>query len=173
MLLVNQETGYGAVYNGTILNLIGGFIELSITWRTYDTNGKSTVAGTCCSLYNTTQQSVVSFVNNTRMISPSIKSYNSPLNADPPVIIEMCPACWGSNNATSVSLYTYALIGYWLFGQLEGTLVCGTEHTHSNWTLGYCGPSTNPNFNLASNNLFSLNETAQTFTPNSKNVSRC
>lgn len=52
--------------------------NMSMAWRTdYDFNGKTTIAGARCSLYNTTQQAVVSFANNTGNISPSIISYDS------------------------------------------------------------------------------------------------
>ncbi|KAK0431402.1 hypothetical protein EV421DRAFT_1927773 [Armillaria borealis] len=168
-----------AVYNVTFTTVYNAtfqpFIEpMSIAWRTYDTNGKSTVAGTRCSLWNTTQKSVVSFVNNTGMISPSIISYNSPVNTDLQAMFDMCLDPRESSNATSVSLYTYAVVGNWLFGQLNGALICVTHYglgTFSNGTLATCDPSPDSSFNLATNNLFSLNETAGTFTPNSKNVS--
>ncbi len=88
MLPVSGETGDRTVYNATTLNSVEGYLQpISIAWRTYDTNGKSTVAGTRCSFYNTTQQSVVSFVNNTGMIFPSIISYDNPVNM---VVID-CP----------------------------------------------------------------------------------
>ncbi|KAK0241013.1 hypothetical protein EDD85DRAFT_934126 [Armillaria nabsnona] len=171
LLPVNQETRHTTVYNAT--NTIQGELildSLSVAWRTYDTNGKSTVAGTCCSLYNTTQQSVVSFVNNTRVISPSIISYNSPVNMDPQVITEMCPEFRGGRNATSVSLYAYVLVGNWLFRQLKGSLERWQpkqgDGMHAKWN-----PNTGTPFNVATNNLFLLNETAGTFIPNSKNVS--
>ncbi len=165
-----QETGNRTVYNATTWNPVGGLIEaISITWRTYDSNGKSAVAGTHCSLYNTTQQSVVSFVNNTGMIFPSIISYHNLVNTDPPAIIETCSEPGESNNATSVSLYTYALVGHWLFTQLEGALICQTEDTYSNGTIIYCPTADS---NLATNNVFSMNETAGMFTSNSENVGR-
>ncbi|PBK65005.1 hypothetical protein ARMSODRAFT_1022709 [Armillaria solidipes] len=169
MLPGNQLIGDGltpyTVYNATTLSHVGGIIDpISIAWRTYDTNGTYTVAGTRCSLYSTTQQSVVSFVNNTGMIFPSIISYNSPVNPDLRGITDPCfdP----ESNATS-SLYTYAVIGHWLFEQLSGDLV----HTPIGALYPYLNPSTDSLFNLATNNLFSLNETAGTFTPNSQNVS--
>ncbi|KAK0240997.1 hypothetical protein EDD85DRAFT_934124 [Armillaria nabsnona] len=165
MLPFSQETSERTMYNTT--SPVGELIlePLSIAWRTYDTNGKSTVAGTRCLLYNTTQHSVVSFVNNTGMIFPSIISYNNLVNTDPAAIMETCPVPGGSRNATSVSLYTYVVVGNWLFGQLYGALT---------WTDGvpaYWFPNADFSFDLASNNLFSLNETAGTFTPNNKNVS--
>ncbi|KAK0241018.1 hypothetical protein EDD85DRAFT_948112 [Armillaria nabsnona] len=171
MLPVSQEIGDRTVYSATILRPVAWPLgPISIAWRTYDTNGKSTVAGTRCSLYNTTQQSVVSFVNNTGMISPSIISYNGPVNTDEHTIIEVCPALGGSSDATSVSLYAYVLVGNWLFGQLYGALERlqpeQSDGTHTQWY-----PNADSSFNVATNNLFSLNETAGTFTPNSKNVS--
>ncbi len=104
MLPVSQETGDGTVYNAT--KPVGELVlePLSIAWRTYDTNGKSTVAGTRCLLYNTTQQSVVSFVNNTGTIFSSIISYNNPVN----IVIIDCPK---PVEGTSVSLYTYIMVG--------------------------------------------------------------
>ncbi|KAK0431398.1 hypothetical protein EV421DRAFT_1743149 [Armillaria borealis] len=173
MLPVSQEIGnitVYTVYNATTLYTDPVVTEyMSIAWRTYDTNGKSTIAGTRCSLYNTTQQSVVSFVNNTGMISPSIISYNSPVNTDPTTFFWKCPDPGESSNATSVSLYTYALVGSWLFDQLEGAII--REPAESDGTLVYWLPGTDPSVNLATNNLFSLNETAGTFIPNSQNVS--
>ncbi|PBK65037.1 hypothetical protein ARMSODRAFT_961594 [Armillaria solidipes] len=156
------------VYNATSnsAEFIG---PMSIAWRTYDTNGKSTIGGTRCSLWNTTQQSVVSFVNNTGMISPSIISYNSPVNTGPQAIVKACPESGESSNATSVSLYTYVAVRSWLFRQLFGGLIRQTQD--SNGTLAYAYHGTDSRFNPAANNLFSLNETAGTFTPNSQNVS--
>ncbi|SJL15168.1 uncharacterized protein ARMOST_18653 [Armillaria ostoyae] len=172
LLPVTQETGERTVYNATTLHPFEPWYidPISIAWRTYDTNGKSTVAGTRCSLYNTTQKSVVSFVNNTGMISPSIISYNSPVNTDLQAIIDTCPKPGESNNVTSVSLYTYAIIGGWLFRQLEGTLIRQPEGSDAG-TLAYSYYSNENVFDLPTNNLFSVNETAGTFTPNSKNVS--
>ncbi|PBK65001.1 hypothetical protein ARMSODRAFT_1022706 [Armillaria solidipes] len=158
---------YEIVYNAT--NPAGPIGPMSIAWHTYDTNRKSSIGGTRCSLYNTTQQSVVSFVNNTGMISPSIISYNSPVNTDFQVIGDTCLDPGESSNATSVSLFTYALVGSWLFEQLVGDLERHSEEIDG--TLAYFYSSTDPPLNLAINNLFSLNETAGTFTPNSKNVS--
>ncbi|PBK65007.1 hypothetical protein ARMSODRAFT_1087652 [Armillaria solidipes] len=159
------------VYNAT--NSPGGDIEpMSIAWRTFDTNGKSTIGGTRCALWNTTQQSVVSFVNNTGMISPSIISYNSPVNTDLLAIIKMCSESGDSSNATSVSLYSYAVVGNWLFEQLNGSLICETEDIlNGDGTFTYCYPSADPPLNMATNNLFSQNETAGTLSPNSQNVS--
>ncbi len=161
------QTSFRTAYNATTPNSIEGFIDpISIAWHTYDTNGKSTVAGTRCSVYNTTQKSVVSFVNNTGMISPSIVSYNSPVNTDTQAIIDTCPEPGESSNATSISLYTYVTVGGWLIEQLFGDLVRLSEESDRSSYASRDYP-----FNLASNNLFSLNETAGTFTPNSKNVS--
>ncbi len=167
MLPVSQNNL--TVYNATILNPLGLIEPISIAWRTYDTNGTSTVAGTRCSLYNTTQQSVVSFVNNTGMISPSIISYNSPVNTDD---VRTCPEFDESSNATSVSLYTYAVVGRWLFGQLYGAFEHLLPAEQTKGSQAFWGPSFDSfPFHLSTNNLFSLNETAGTFTPNNKNVS--
>ncbi len=168
MLPIDQEAGEITVYNATTLDPFGGFSEPSIAWRTYDTNGKSAVAGTRCSLYNTTQQSVVSFVNNTGMISPSIISYDSPVNPNLYEFVEMCVDSRGRGIA--VSLYIYVLVSLWLSDQLHGALTRWQSH-ENNGTQHIWDLDTDSPFNLASNNLFSLNETAGTFTPNSKNVS--
>ncbi|PBK95094.1 hypothetical protein ARMGADRAFT_1144795 [Armillaria gallica] len=137
--------------------------------RTYDTNGKSTVAGTRCSLYNTTQQSVITFVNNTGMIFPSIISYNSPVNTTQ-VYIDTCLMDGGSRNATSSALFTYTVVERWLFGQLDGDLLQITDYIDGEKCTHF-DPGANSSFNLASNNLLSPNETAGTFTPNNRNVS--
>ncbi len=76
-----------------------------------------------------------------------------------------------SRNATSVSLYTYNMVWSWLFGQLYGAFICRTVDSYSNPTLTQCFPGTNSTLNLATNNLFSLNETVGTLTPNGGNVS--
>ncbi|PBK95087.1 hypothetical protein ARMGADRAFT_1061841 [Armillaria gallica] len=157
------------VYNASTRD-VGGSIELlSIAWRTYDTNGTSTVAGTYCSLYNTTQQSVVSFVNNTGMISPSIISYHSPVNIDNDTDdVETCPES-SNSTSTSVSLYTYVVIWRWLYEQLDGDLTCRLEQ--SNGTQARCMYSTESEFKVTTNNLFSVNQTEGTFTSNNKNIS--
>ncbi len=163
MLPVSGETGDRTVYNATTLNSVEGYLQpISIAWHTYDTNGKSTVAGTRCSFYNTTQQSVVSFVNNTGMIFPSIISYDNPVN----IVVIDCPE---PVEGTSVSLYIYVAVGQWLFGQLFGALKRQTEGSYGSDILYH--PNDDSLFNLATNNLFSLNETAGTFIPNSGNVS--
>ncbi|PBK95079.1 hypothetical protein ARMGADRAFT_1144773 [Armillaria gallica] len=166
MLPVRQGTGSRIVYNATTLIPVGGSIDpIFIAWRTYDTNGKSTVAGTRCSLYNSTQKSVLSFANNTGTIFPSIISYNSLPQG---FIGSECPVDGESRNATSVSFYTYAVLGGWLAEQLNGVLIRsmdGDDGSHIYWS-----PSSDFS-NLASNNLFSLNETVGTFTPNNRNVS--
>ncbi|PBK65014.1 hypothetical protein ARMSODRAFT_1053323 [Armillaria solidipes] len=147
MLNVSTDSSDRIVYNA---GSGGPFITpMSITWRTYDTNRNSTIGGTRCSLWNTTQKSVVSFVNNTGMIFPSIISYDSPVNT---------------------SLQAIIVVGSWLFQQLEGDLI-RLEPEDSDRTRAYWYPSIDPPFKLATTNLFSLNETAGTFTPNSENVS--
>ncbi len=64
-----------SVYNANYyLNHTGAAI--AIAWRTQDTSGaEATIGGARCSLYNTTQKAVVSFLNNTATILPSIISY--------------------------------------------------------------------------------------------------
>ncbi|PBK65004.1 hypothetical protein ARMSODRAFT_1053310 [Armillaria solidipes] len=134
--------------------------NMSMVWRTtYDANGNTTIAGARCSLYNTTQQSVVSFVNNTGNISPSIISYNNFIEHES----FSRPSC-GSLQDGDYPQYlaywtTYASMRNWLYDQLDGTIV--------RTTTGLSITGTNL---LASSNLFSLNETAGTFTPNSENV---
>ncbi|PBK65009.1 hypothetical protein ARMSODRAFT_1087653 [Armillaria solidipes] len=165
----SPDSGDGmAVYNATSSNT--GYIDpIRIAWRTYDPNRKSMIAGTRCSLWTTTQKSVVSFVNNTGMISPSIISYNSPMNTDHQVVFETCPDDRSNRSAPSVTLYNYAVVGRWLFAQLIGDFVRypGVSGGIRPWWQ----PTGDSTFNVATNNLFSLNETAGTFTPNSENVS--
>ncbi len=159
------DTSNRIVYNA--MDTYPGFTgPMSMSWRTYDAGGKSSNAGTRCWLYNTTQQSVVSFINNTAMISPSIISYDSLVNTDPLTVLAACPVP-GSNNS-SLPFYTYKVVELWLFRQLEGSIkrVAAPDDLlpPQEWLQS-------TGFTLVSSNLFSLNETAGTFTPKSENVS--
>ncbi|SJL15171.1 uncharacterized protein ARMOST_18657 [Armillaria ostoyae] len=115
-------TVYNATYNIDRTTYL--VANMSMAWRTtYDANGNTTIAGARCSLYNTTQQSVVSFSMN-RFHGPVAVVFktaitSSTLRPGPP------------------------------------THPCG---------IGFMTSLTERS------NLFSLNETAGTFTPNSENV---
>ncbi|KAK0207471.1 hypothetical protein IW262DRAFT_1419737 [Armillaria fumosa] len=153
-------TVYNATYN--IDNTTVMPANISMAWRTaYDANGKPTIAGARCSLYNTTQQAVVSFANNTKNISPSIISYGV-LVENEPVYWPGCGPIPDGNYAQDVGYasLTYAALLRWLYLQLQGSLAVTSEKPHALTTTS----------GFDTNNLFSLNETAGTFTPNSENV---
>lgn len=110
----------------------------AMVWRTYNAGNESAVSGVRCSFYNTTQQSTVSFVNNTGIISPRISSYNDPYASfDMPT-----PKCNESgpirNSSSSVEAYhtSYFAMANWLFKQLSGSI----DYVH----VGPQGWSTKP-----------------------------
>ncbi|KAK0505450.1 hypothetical protein EDD18DRAFT_1129500 [Armillaria luteobubalina] len=155
------------VYNATPTN--GGASKpLSMAWRTFESNGKSTFGGTRCLLYNTTQKSVVSFINNTGTISPSTTSYNNPVNADSKyqTSTEMCHDI----KESSVSDTIYVLIWDFLFGQLSGAITRYSEYNNGTVTLPVTFDRKDA-VNFATSNVFLVNETAGTFTPKSENIS--
>ncbi len=140
--------------------------NMSMAWRTYEADGKSNTAGARCSLYNTTQQSIVSFVNNTRIISPAIISYDNLTKFSSDLITDIHLPLVGSNSkfiSDLSPLLTYIAIVMWLYGSLGGSIKYSPEMLVPELS--------SEDTKLLSNNLlFSLNETAGTFTPNSENV---
>ncbi len=155
--LVPSTVPYMVVYNATYTGM-----NMSMAWHMYSANGQSTVTRAHCLLYNTTQQSVVSFVNSNGTISSSIISHGLAKKYSASVSNTSCISLQDSD----ISSHNYAYIVTWLYDQLNGTLLCilGDNSVPAfTWI-----PVTN--FNLISNNLFLLNETAGTFTPNSDNV---
>ncbi len=156
-ILVPSTVPYMVVYNATYTGT-----NMSMAWHMYGDNGQSTATGALCSLYNTTQQSVISFVNNNRTISPSIISRGLAKYYSVPVSNTSCISLQDSD----VSSHNYAYIVTWLYDQLNGTLL----HIPRDNSVPVFTWIPVTNFNLISNNLFSLNETAGTFTPNSDNV---
>ncbi len=154
--LVPSTVPYTVVYNAKYTGM-----NMSMAWHMYGTNGQSTATGALCSLSNTTQQSVVSFVTTTE----HFPQYCIPR----PCKVRLCVGfeyrCVTLQDS-DVSSHNYAYIVTWLYDQLNGTLLripLNDSVPAFTWI-----PATN--FNLISNNLFSLNETAGTFTPNSNNV---
>ncbi|SJL15166.1 uncharacterized protein ARMOST_18651 [Armillaria ostoyae] len=164
--MLPDSDAYPTVYNST-----SSFFDpttganMSMAWRTYEADGKSNTAGARCSLYNTTQQSIVSFVNNTRIISPAIISYDNLTKFSSGLITDIHLPLVGSNSkyiSDLSPLLTYIAIVMWLYGSLEGSIKYSPERLQ---------PEVSDGAELLSNNLlFSLNETAKTFTPNSENV---
>ncbi len=145
--LVPSTVPYTVIYNATYTGM-----NMSMAWRMYGANGQSTATGAHCSLYNTTQQSVVSFINNNGTISPSIISRSLAKYYSASVSNTSCISLQDSD----VSSHNYAYIVTWLYDQLNGTLlrIPGDNSVPAfTWI-----PVTN--FNLISNNLFSLNEMA-------------
>ncbi|KAK0207467.1 hypothetical protein IW262DRAFT_1469412 [Armillaria fumosa] len=160
--MVPSDDDLTTVYNSTYNIDRATYLvaDISMAWRTdYDANGKPSIAGARCSLYNTTQQAVVSFVNNTGNISPSILSYNSFIE-DKSLPRPGCGTLQDSSYPEDLEYWSaYALVRNWLYDQFDGMIVRRTT-----------GSSITVTNLLASTNLFSLNETAGTFTPNSENV---
>ncbi|PBK64987.1 hypothetical protein ARMSODRAFT_978674 [Armillaria solidipes] len=151
-------TVYDATYNLTDPSTGA---NLSMVWHMYHADGKSTAAGACCLLYNTTQQSVVSFVNNTRIISPSIISYNAKYHFEPSFA---CGAVHG-RNPLYPELASFLTIVAWLYNQLNRSILYSLPNsTVQNWFSG--------TKLMTSTSLFLINQTVRTFTPNSENVSR-
>lgn len=158
-------TMYNATHNMDNTTAIPA--NLSMAWRTtYNGKGETTVAGARCALYNTTQQAVVSFVNNTGIISPSIISYHSLIEFAPEWYSKSLGGCIipqdGYYPPQRAYLDTYISLLGWLYNQLEGSLAIRLQ-----WYSLDRHPTS---FNLVSSNLFSLNETAGTLTTNSVNV---
>ncbi|PBK64997.1 hypothetical protein ARMSODRAFT_1022702 [Armillaria solidipes] len=136
--------------------------NITMAWRTYEADGKITAAGACCSLYNTTQQAVVSFVNNTGMISPSIISYGDLTKFSDS---DLSDTLQDHPQTESASRLSYLGVASWLYSQLTGSI------TYTLPNLTKVAPDWDPSTNLMSSNLFSVNETARTFAPNCENVS--
>ncbi|KAK0431390.1 hypothetical protein EV421DRAFT_2024551 [Armillaria borealis] len=156
-----------AAYNATVIQVDGGLkwsTCMSMAWRTYHAGEKVTSAasGANCSIYNTTQQAVISFVNNTGMISPSILSYADPVMFD-----------WDtfySNGPTPeiVSAFSYMSVVTWLYTQLSGVV---PSTFPMNMPASCPASASLGSSNVISTNLFSVNESAGTFTPNRENMS--
>ncbi|KAK0432423.1 hypothetical protein EV421DRAFT_1910929 [Armillaria borealis] len=160
------------VYNATWQSYMA-VGPISVAWRIDDSGNTSAelnspIAGTRCFLYNTTQQSTVSFVNNSRMISPRIISYDSPIDVDIEAIVDACPAQLLSINGTSTPLYTYAVMARWVMAQLTGS-IARVSFLHGDESPPFRNDP--PSFDLVSSNLFSINDSAVTFAPSSGNVS--
>ncbi len=136
------------VYNANYsLNQNGAAI--AIAWRTQDTLGAETaIGGARCSLYNTTQKAVVSFLNGTVAILPSIISYNEAFGDFGDTTCNKL-----SRNAANIPLlayYTsYYAVAEWLFQQLDGSIVF--------FHKGALGGS-NVSTGIVTSNLFMLNE---------------
>ncbi len=103
--LVPSTVPYTVVYNATYTGT-----NMSMAWRMYGANGQSTATGAHCSLYNTTQQSVVSFINNNGTISPSIISRSLAKYYSASVSNTSCISLQDSD----VSSHNYAYIVTWL-----------------------------------------------------------
>ncbi|KAK0207465.1 hypothetical protein IW262DRAFT_1469406 [Armillaria fumosa] len=154
------------IYNSTttLSNPTAG-ANMSMAWHTYEADGMSKTAGAHCSLYNTTQQSIVSFANNSRVISPTIVSYDNLIKFSSNLFTEIhLPIRSNSQLASNFSsLLTYIAIVMWLYGSLEGSI----QYSPKTLLVQISEEDTK----LLSNNLlFSLNETAGMFTLNSENV---
>ncbi|KAK0505466.1 hypothetical protein EDD18DRAFT_1326541 [Armillaria luteobubalina] len=159
--LVPSTIPYAVVYNATHTGT-----NMTLAWRMYGDNGQSTATGAHCSLYNTTQKSDVSFVNNNATISPSIISYDYAKYYSASVSNFTGCITLEDGDVSFEDSHNYAYIVTWLYEQLNGTLLRIPRNDSVpafTWIPG-------TNFNLISNNLFSLNETAGTFNPNSDDV---
>ncbi|PBK65011.1 hypothetical protein ARMSODRAFT_1022714 [Armillaria solidipes] len=164
--LLPDSQSLPTIYNSTdsLSNPTAG-ANMSMAWRTYEADGRSKTSGAHCSLYNTTQQSVVLFVNNTRVISPAIISYDNLTKFSSNLFTSTHLPIGGNNTLVSdfSPLLTYVAIVSWLYGSLAGSIQYSPKALLAHLSSG--------DKELLSNNLlFSLNETAGTFTPNSENV---
>ncbi len=148
-----------AVYNATT-SAIDNVWNFTMAWRTYHDSAENiTVAGVRCSLHNSTQRAVVSFINNTALISPSVISYND--------LFSTSDLIWGCQNgsipvAGLSTRASYIAIMEWLFDQLDGAiefLSVGDKQWFSETKV-------------LTGTLFSMNESARTFSPNPSNMSR-
>ncbi len=149
-----------SVYNANYyLNHTGAAI--AIAWRTQDTSGaEATIGGARCSLYNTTQKAVVSFLNNTATILPSIISYNEAFGTFGDTSCNKL-----SGNAADTPLLAYYMSYYaitdWLFQQLNGSIVFFHE--------GVMGVS-NISTSILASNLFTLNEYTEQFSSSTRDI---
>ncbi|KAK0433075.1 hypothetical protein EV421DRAFT_1910370 [Armillaria borealis] len=148
-----------AVYNATTSTIVNSMWNFTMAWHTYHNSPENiTVAGVWCSFYNSTQRAVVSFINNTVLISPSVISYND--------LFSICDVIWGCLNGSipvaGLSTHmSYMVIMGWLCDQLDGAIEfmsVGDQQWFSETKV-------------LTSNLFSMNETAQTFSPNPSNMS--
>lgn len=161
LVKLRTTTPVRGVYNATY-SLDFYTADIAMAWRTYNADNESAVSGVRCSLYNTTQQSTVSFFNSTGTISPRVLSYNDPYAAFdiPPLICnEVGPT---RNVSSSVDAYhaSYFTIVNWLFKQLSGSI----DYVH----VGPQGWDTQTE--VMTTNLFSLNNTARTFSENTVDI---
>ncbi|KAK0191820.1 hypothetical protein F5146DRAFT_1222125 [Armillaria mellea] len=142
--------------------------SIAIAWRIQDdawsddafTN--KSVGGARCSLYNSTQRAVASFINNTATIHPNIISYNEAFK-DFNIGEQGCDMLPADNvNTTLLAFYAnYYTIADWVFQQLSGSIVFNG--------LGIlAGP--NVTTNIATSDIFSLNEFTGEFSPRTPNV---
>ncbi|KAK0482790.1 hypothetical protein IW261DRAFT_1679577 [Armillaria novae-zelandiae] len=150
------------VYNATSVISESGW-NFTMVWRTYHGPSEDiAAAGVQCALYNTTQRAVVTFVNNTAIISPRIISFNDPFsisdhNSDCAAIEK------GSNPPAGLSSRaSYIVIMGWLCSQLNGQIAF-TSVGDKQWFS---------QTNVLTSNLFSMNETARTFSPNPPDMRR-
>ncbi|KAK0226214.1 hypothetical protein IW262DRAFT_1457441 [Armillaria fumosa] len=160
LVKLRTTTPVRGVYNATY-SFDFRTADIAMAWRTYNADNESAVSGVRCSLYNTTQQATVSFVNNTGIISPRILSYNDPyasFDIPTPICNELGPI----HNSSSVEAYhtSYFAIAGWLFKQFSGSI----DYVH----VGPQGWSTNTD--VMTTNLFSLNDTARTFSENTADI---
>lgn len=141
-----------------------------MAWRTQDDAlstdafSNATVSGARCSLYNTTQRAVVSFLNSTATIRPNIISYNEAFK-DFSIGESGCDMLSSDNvNTTLLAYYAnyYAIAG-WLFPQLAGGIIFYAEGI-------LAGP--NVTTGIATSDIFFLNEFTGQFSPRTPDVRR-
>ncbi|KAK0457199.1 uncharacterized protein EV420DRAFT_512846 [Desarmillaria tabescens] len=150
------------VYNASSQIDVNGW-NLTIAWRTYHDSKGGIVEGVSCSLYNTTQQAIVSFINNTATISPSVISYDEPFSSSHQIID--CEASENSATPPTSRLFagaSYIVMMDWLCDQLDGEILF----------LNVGDKQWSSESKVLTSNLFSMNETAQTFSPNVPNMAR-
>ncbi len=161
LALLKVESGYEGVYNATT-EVVNSDVDIAISWRKFSIDGDSIFGSVICSLFNTTQQSTVSFFNNTGVISPSIISYNERFDGRfTDQKYSECSAQQTSGRTPMLWYYvSYSTIMTWLINQLNGTVVY-TGLNGDKWWI---------NSDIMSTGIFVINETATTFSPRDDDV---
>ncbi|KAK0209695.1 hypothetical protein IW262DRAFT_1528555 [Armillaria fumosa] len=144
--------------------------SIAMAWRTQgdalsnDAFSNKTVGGARCSLYNTTQRAVVSFLNSTATIQPNIISYNEAFE-DFSIGERGCDMISSDNVNTTLPAYyaNYYAIADWLFQQLDGSIIFYAEGI-------LAGP--NVSTNIATSDIFYLNEFTGEFSPRTPDIRR-
>ncbi|KAK0454219.1 uncharacterized protein EV420DRAFT_1555814 [Desarmillaria tabescens] len=160
-LLWSNDSSEG-VYNGAS-QYMRSDVDIAISWRKYSVGGDLIFGSMICYLFNTTQQSTVSFSNNTGIILPSIISYNERFDGGfTPQMQSQCNERQTLEMSPTLSYYvSYLTILSWLQDQLDGYISYLKQ-----------GKQWYKNSDVISTGIFVINETATTFTPRDDDVKK-